>query len=688
MRILAMCAAPLAAVAVTPAEQAAAMLKRMNRSEMVQLLHGWQQLGADATHPYVGNTQGVSHLGIPWLALQDGPQGYRDGNYGKHGAAPGTSTQWPSDMTIGATWDPALAQRWGAAMAQEFYAKGANVQLGPGLNVARVPQNGRGFEYVSGEDPYLGGEIAYSSVKGIQSAKVMATAKHYILNSQETKRKSVSSAIDERTLMEIYAPPFARAVDAGVASIMCSYNKINGTYACENDFTLNTVLKGWLGFEGFVMSDWDACHSTTDSVKAGLDQEMPLKGSGTYFSEKALAKAGVTDAEVERMTRRVLTSMYAVGVIGDSQSGSYDVNATSAEHRSLAQELAVGAATLLKNDGLLPLRKGTKVAVIGELANCEAPTPSYQPWAWPPTIGCLNSGGGSGAVVPSHVVSVLEGVSAAATTVYANGSDTKAAAAAAAAADVAVVAVGTTSTEGQDRASLSLPDEQVAYVKAVAAAQKNTVVVVMSPGPLIMDWADSVSAAVMFYMPGQMQGSAVSSVLFGDANPSGKLTFTMPRVENEMQMTQAQYPGENGTATYSERLEVGYRWYNAHPEVKPMFPFGHGLSYTTFRYSDLTVSGRKLSLTLQNTGGVAGSEVVQLYLTFPAAAGEPPRQLKRFSKVPLAPGASARVSFELQPRDLSVWDVSSHSWVEVSGTFSVDVGSSVEDVRLRATLPH
>lgn len=438
------------------------------------------------------------------------------------------------------------------------------------------------------------------AINGIQSNGVIANAKHYILNNQEDHRGNMSSNIDERTLMEIYHPPFKAAVEAGVGSFMCGYNKINGDWACENDATLKR-LRDVDGFKGFVMSDWGGTHSTEAAVHAGLDQEMP--GGGFFTQEKlkgAVKNGTVAESEIDGMATHILTAMYAVGIMDTPQpTGLPDANATSAKHALLAQHLAEQAAVLLKNDrGILPLKEGASVAVIGAAANCEAPTPSFG-FGWPATIGCINSGGGSGGVAPAGVVSVKDALQQRQPYVrYANGSDTEHAAAYARVADVAIVVVGVTSSEGTDRGSLELPSDQLAYLHAVAAAQPNTIVLVMTPGSLVMDWASSVPAIMCFFLPGQAQGAAAARLLYGDVNPSGRLPVTMPMADNELGFTKEQYPGiafADGLQTnYSEKLEVGYRWYLAH-DVKPAFSFGSGLSYTTFNYSDLHVQHGTLS---------------------------------------------------------------------------------------------
>uniref|UniRef100_A0A7S2IVB9 Probable beta-glucosidase G n=1 Tax=Haptolina brevifila TaxID=156173 RepID=A0A7S2IVB9_9EUKA len=577
-------------------------------------------------------------------------------------------------------------------MGAEFKAKGANMQLGPGLNVARVPRGGRNFEYMSGEDPHLGAMMARPVVKGIQSKGVLATAKHFILNNQEDHRGNMSSNVDERTLMQIYMPPFAAAVDAGVGSIMCGYNRVNNVWACEDAWTLK-LLRRQLHFTGWVMSDWGATQSTAAAASAGLDMEMP---GGSFFTadkfRAAIGNGSLTSAAISNMATHVLTPMFAKGIMDSAQpSGRPDANATSSSHDALAVHLATAAAVLLKNEGqLLPLTRGAALAVIGPAAKCDAPKPDYG-FGWPPSIGCLNSGGGSGGVAGAHYDGILGALTPlAASVTFDEGNDARAAAATAAAADVAVVVVGSTSCEGADRSSVELPEGQLSYLRAVAAAQPRTVVVLMAPGAVAVgQWAEAVAAIVCFFLPGQAQGTAVANILSGTSNPSGRLPVTFPTVDNQVGFSRSQYPGvamPDGLQTnYAEKLAVGYRWYHA-TGTTPGFCFGHGLSYSTYTYGALQASPTGVAFTLTNSGTVAGAEVAQLYITFPSSAGEPPRQLKGFRKVLLQPGESATVTLPLGPRDFSIWDVAAHVWAGVGGVFEAEVGASSCDIRARANL--
>jgi len=690
-----------------PDERARLVVANMTIDEKLLLLHGPPtgpccQCNSSAACAYVGNVAPVPRLGIPPITMNDGPQGFRDQQH------PQTTTAWPSGLTMAASWDEDALFEWGAGMGKEFYEKGSNVQLGPGLCVARVPRNGRNFEYLSGEDPFLGYTLVKPAVRGIQSKKVVANAKHYILNNQETNRFGVSAETDERTRFEMYYPPFEGAIEADVGSFMCGYNKINGDYSCENPVTLKHDLKEVMGFKGYVMSDWGATHST--SLMRGLDMEMP---SANYMNPELIKNdmaAGITtDAGIDDAVTRILRPMFAVGVM-DEPVSTWDwknlaKNVTTEASLSSARHLSAISHVLLKNEGgVLPLSQNKKIAIIG--------------------FGSSNAvvhGGGSGSVVPSFVASPLAGVLAAAGTdanvVYDNGTDIVKAAAIASSADYAIVFAGTLSHEGGDRASLSLDDgcddwpaviagqcdgnahNQNAMIEAVAKANSKIIVVLSVPGAVVMPWSGDVAAILTNFMPGQQAGNAVADVLFGKVNPSGKLPLTFPNGENDTEITQAQWPGlpdasKPTYAYYTEKLLVGYRHYDAHNiSFTTGFPFGHGLSYTTFDYSNLKVQrnsssdgGIQVAFTVKNSGKVAGAEVAQLYLGFPGTAGEPLRQLKGFGKTKvLAAGEVQKMQLNLRQRDTSIWDVVRHGWSVVPGKYQVSIGSSSRDFRLQGS---
>jgi len=666
------------------------LLGQMTILEKVNMLHG-----ACMSCPYVGLIPGTPRLGIPPLNQHDGPQGFRNVPF-----ADGTSTSWPGAMAMAATWDPEAVYEWGSAMGREFRGKGGNVQLGPGLNLARVPVNGRNFEYLSGEDPYLGSVLAKPVVRGIQEQKVIACGKHYVGNSQEANRMDVSEDIDERTLFEMYYPPFEAAVEAGIGSMMCSYNRLNGTFSCENPLTLGH-LKNELKFQGFVMSDWGATHSP--SMHQGLDMEMPV---GSATSGLSLLGNNVQMVDIDNAVRRTLRMMFEVGVMDEPlsawNSSLFKANVSTPEHMQLARRLSADSTVLLKNqDGVLPLPRGAKLALIGFASE---------------NGRALSFGHGSGEVAPSYYVSPLAGIQEAAgdgaQVAYNNGADIAAAVQLASESDYAIVFVGGSASEGGDRGSLSLDgacetrgidgkriscdgndQEQNRLVASVARANRKTIVVASVPGAFLLPWAHDVQAVLVNFMPGQQAGNAIADVLFGKVNPSAKLPITLPNREDEVGFEEGQYPGVRrddklAHAVYSEQLLVGYRYYDAHNiSFDTGFPFGHGLTYTKWQYSGLEVAGRTVKFTVSNAGSVPGREIAQLYLTFPASAGEPPLQLKGFQKTALLEaGSSATVQMTLSERDTSIWSVAEHRWASVPGAFGVHVGSSSRDIRLRGEL--
>ena len=694
---------PWSSTKLQPADRAAKLLEAMTLDEKFLMLHGPPSGNpAQCAHPtraecaYVGNVASNSRLGIPPLNMNDGPQGFRN----PFGRLQGTSTAWPSGLTMAASWDRDAVEVWGIGMGKEFRAKGSNVQLGPGLCLARVPRNGRNFEYLSGEDPYLGYELAQSAVRGIQSQGVIANAKHWVLNNQETNRGAVYEIASERVRFEIYYPPFAGAVRAGVGSVMCSYNKVVGDlWSCEDESTLRVDLKGRLNFSGFVMSDWGATHST--SIASGLDVEMPAARymNGSMLA-KAMASGGVTRHTIDDSLLRILTPMFALGVM-DAEPSTWDyrrlqANVTTDEAVAAARHLSAASTVLLRNEGgLLPIAANAvrSLAVIGFAA----------------ANNSVVHAGGSGSVAPSYIANPLDAIRAAAaaasppiSVTYDSGADLARAAALARRVDVSIVFVQTLSGEGWDRPSLSLDDacahrpvchQQNALVAAVAAAASGRVAVVMSvPGAVLTPWRDEVAAILVNFMPGQQAGNAIADVLFGTTNPTAKLPLTFPSAPNQTALSPEQWPGlpnpkRPAYANYTEGLLVGYRYYDANG-LAPAFPFGHGLSYTAFSYADLAIEagGRAITFTLTNEGARAGAEVAQLYLEFPAAAGEPPRVLKRFVKsATLAPGESQAIVFEaLDPGfDLAIWDEHTHGWRGVKGEFGVLIGSSSRDIRLK-----
>jgi beta-glucosidase len=640
-----------------------------------------------------GHIDGTPELCIPTLVLSDAGSGVA-------GLQQGTTT-FPSGVGQAATWDPALQRQFGEALGQEAYDKGINVMLGPGMNIARIPTNGRNFEYM-GEDPFLAGKMAAAAIRGIQSNPVLAQAKHYAANNQETDRMTISAEIDDRTMREIYLPAFEASVKEGHAgSVMCAYNRLHGKYACENKELLTGYLRRDWGFDGFVTSDWGGTHSTVDSALAGLDMEMNATPAQYYADAlKAAVESGkVPMARLDEMLRQIFVPMFRFGLFDHppkSQPDAYATQAITPEHRSLARRIAEEGTVLLKNDAsVLPLGAppGRTIGVLGYGAN--------------PVGAAQTSGGGGsskGSGVPSPV-SPLEGIQQQAAAhgdkvLYADGSSQADADAVARASDVVIAFAADSEAEASDRPDLGfrpglcpfpvcvdVPLDQDAMIKAAAAANPNTVVVIEAGAPVAMPWLKDVKAVVDEWYAGIENGNAIASILYGESNPSGKLPQTFPKALADMPArTPAQYPGKDGKAVYSEGLKVGYRWFDSQG-LEPLFPFGYGLSYTSFGYSRLKVTpGRDhatVRFTLANTGARRGAEVAQVYVGFPSWTGEPPRQLKGFRKVDLENGASAPVSISLDKRAFSYWDTKTGRWRVGRGCYAIAVGGSSRSLPLR-----
>jgi beta-glucosidase len=664
---------PPSTSAQDPDSRARDIVSQMTLDEKIQELHGT----SDAQHFRV--VVGIPRLGIPDLTMSNGPAGVTNGGPGHQGRA----TALPAAISLAATWDVGLAYLYGTIVGSEASDLANGMLEAPTINIARVPQNGRTFE-AYGEDPYLVGQTSVGYIQGVQDQGVIANVKHYAGNNQETNRGSINDDIDERTLREIYLPGFEASVEQGqVWSLMCAYNKVNGPYSCENDPLMNQILKTEWGFNGFVISDFGAVHSTVPSALAGLDLEMP---TGVYFANalKAAVESGDVPMSVidDKLIRRFRT-MIVAGVF-DNPPSNQPIPAE--EDGATARQLAEEGMVLLKNDlGTLPLdaSRMQSIAVIGPYA-----------------ARAMTGGGGSAHVSPLYTVDPVPGiqnrVGPQVTVSFADGSDLDAAVALAQSADVAIVMVGDNETEGSDH-SISLGGNQDQLVPAVAAANANTVVVVKSGSAVLMPWVDSVPAILEAWYPGEEDGNAVAALLFGDFNPSGKLPLTFPRsLEDLPANTPEQYPGVNGVAHYSEGVFVGYRHYDAQ-SIDPLFAFGHGLSYTSFSYDNLVItpSGACLAenpdqtfsveLDVTNTGSYPGGEAVQLYVGMPSTDDipQPPEQLKRFQKVRLNPGDTTHVQFVLDARSLSYWDVISHGWVVAPGTYQIMIGSSSRDVRLQ-----
>ncbi len=765
------------------AKRVAQLMRHMTLSDEDTLVegHGTTNEGPNPSpNPYVFWMPGIPSLCVPKLGEEDGPAGVADGLIGV--------TQLPAGVSLAATWDDSLADQYGQVIGSEEAGKGADVNLGPTVNIDRDPRWGRSFEAFT-EDPFLNASLATDEINGVQSTGEMSQVKHFDAYNQETNRNTEADnvIVSDRTLHEIYMPAFEAAVsNANAASAMCAYSTVNGNYSCQNRYLETTTLRDLWGFPGFVTSDYGALHSTSGALD-GTDQEQPFN---TYFGtplETAVETGAIPQRVLNTMVQRILTEMFRFNLFDHPRPVTTSATVTSSAHQALGNQVADGGTVLLQNHGgTLPLSANNagNVAVIGPAASTS------------PTYG----GGGSAYVIPSSTVTPLQGLQAAAgpgthvsytqglptdtslpaipstdlspaypsggtgfgssytgtltapetgtyvlaftnqcgcyspeylslngrqliddpgtppvstfstavdliagqtyTLSISGGGESSnlswgtpsalapgfaAAVSAAKTASSAVVVVSDdTESEATDRLSLDLPSAQNELISAVAAANPHTVVVIDAGAPVAMPWLGQVASVVDAWYPGQSNGTSLADVVFGKVDPSGHLPVTFPaRLSDVPASTPAQFPGVNGQVLYSEGLDVGYRWYEA-KGLTPLFPFGFGLSYTKFAFSQLSVTPTgnggvydvRVSATITNTGHAAGGDVVQLYLGDPAQAHEPPRQLIGFQKVSLPAGSSRRVHFTITPRDTWWWDQGARGWTQSPGTYQVYVGDS------------
>jgi beta-glucosidase len=688
----------------SPSERAHSLLHAMDLSDKINMVTG-STGNPTVSYPNYGSAGVVSALPalcVPALVLNDAAAGIGDTQI--------LTTAFPDGVTQAATWDPRLLRELGNVLGAEAFAKGVNVLLGPGANILRDPLNGRGWEYY-GEDPYLTGQSVAAIIRGIQENPVVATVKHYLADDQEGTSNNnfgtVSNNVASRTMHEIELPPFEAAVRAGVGAAMCTSEQVNGVYACQDRKYLTQVLGRQFRFPGWVMSDWQAAQSTVASANAGLDMEMP---SAQYYGpalQAAVEHGLVSLPTLNGMVYRILVTMFRFGLfdhVPHEGSQAFATNASTQRSTALALQVAEEGTVLLKNaHHVLPLSGPAKrIAVIGSPASPSGATLAEQ-------------GYGSGHVpepgYPVGVVSPLQAIAARAATAgdlvtYTDGSATQEAVLAARAADVPVVFVSDVSSEGFDRPDLTPRAgtcdpvnqtgctysslDQNALVSAVAAANPNTVVVLQNGGPLVMPWLDEVKGVIENWYPGQVDGNAITPILFGDVNPSGHLPETFPRALADGPLrTPAQYPGVNGQVSHSENLLVGYRWYTAR-HIAPMFPFGFGLSYTTFRFSGLSVtqtaSGATVSVTVSNTGTRSGADIAQVYVGDPRVANEPPAQLEGYQRVALGAGQRVRVRIALSQRSFAHWSPAAGRWAVSPGCYTIMVGDSSASATLQASL--
>jgi beta-glucosidase len=644
-------------------------------------------------------TEKIADAGVPSIMLTDGPHGLRKqaGDTDHVGLANSVpATCFPPAATLGSTWDPALLEEIGAALGRESRAERVGVLLGPGLNIKRHPAGGRTFEYLS-EDPYLSGKMAAGLVRGIQSEGVGACLKHFAANNQESNRMVVDTVVDERTLREIYLTGFEIAVkESAPWTVMCSYNQINGEHAGESRRLLTEILRDEWGFDGLVMTDWLATFDRPRAIHAGLDLEMP--GShGTWDSTVAAAlDAGeLPQADLDQAATRVIDMVLrATAHDGTTGEGAASADATAASvdfaaHHAIARKAAAAGSVLLTNNGLLPLPATGRIAVIGAFAE----RPRYQ-------------GNGSSLVSPTQLDTVLEAmrthVGDHATIDYAPGYDAATgdttptliaqAVAAASQADAVIVLAGLPGrmeSEGYDRDHLRLPVGHDRLIDAVVEANAATAVVLMNGAPVEMPWAERPAAILEAYLGGQAGGSAIADILLGAAEPGGRLAESFPVKGDDIAADQ-NFPGAPTQVEYREGMYVGYRFHDA-SGVAPRFPFGHGLSYTTFAYSDLSVIHadglHTVTLTVTNTGLRAGTDVVQVYVhDVESTAHRPVKELKGFAKVALAPGESTVVRVDLDHRAFALYNVSTASWEVEAGEFEIIVAASATDVRAATTV--
>ena len=693
-----------------PDRRADMVIGQMTLDEKIQLVHGGRvERGLPSpSNGGAGWIPGIPRLGIPDINMADSAVGVTRGAQMSR-----YSTLLPSTLAEASSWDLKAAFRYGTVIGRELRDQGYNMSIGGGVNITREPRNGRNFEY-NGEDPILAGSMVGQLMKGVQSQQIMGDIKHYALNDQETGRNIGNAIIDQRSMRESDLLAFQIGLrESNAAGVMCSYNKIDGDWACENDYTLNHVLKKAFGFQGWVMSDWGGTHSTTKAALAGLDQEMP---GSQYFGDslkKAVESGEVPMARLNDMVHRILRGMFAVGVIDNPpRRRVVDVFKGLDDAQYLAEQCLV----LLKNSsGQLPLAKTVKsIAIIGSHADvgvisgggsAQVDPPGGSAVALPEQPGGRGRGPNIGVYFPDPPLQAIRAKAPQAKVAYDGGADPAAAAALAKSSDVAIVFVNQPMSEGRDAATLTLPENQDALVDAVAAANPHTIVVLETGGPVAMPWADRVSGIMAAFYPGVRGAEAIANILFGDADPSGKLAVTFPK--SDADLPHPQVPGINLAPVpppgggrgrgqlppfdipYNEGLKVGYKWYDAENK-EPLFAFGYGLSYTTFAYSGLKTSaqagGLVVTFTVKNTGKRAGAEVAEVYAALPAGTSEPPKRLVGWEKIALAPGESREVTVKVEPLFLSVFNDAKDAWQVPGGEYQVMVGGSSRSLPLKAAV--
>ena len=699
-------------------QRADMVIKEMTLDEKLQLVHGtgWGVLReGDPVDPgsnfAAGYVKGIERLGIPGVNEADSAVGARMAAYQSRYA-----TLLPSTLGAASSWDIKGAQLYGDVIGRELRAWGSNMSIGGGVDIMREPRNGRNFEYV-GEDPLLAGTMTGNLMKGLQAEHIMGDIKHYAFNDQETGRDIVSANIGKRAARESDLLAFQIAIGiADPSAVMCSYNRVNQTYSCENDYLLNEVLKKDFHFKGFVLSDWGGTHSTVKAALAGLDQEEP---EDIYFGEplkEAVQKGEVPMSRLEDMDHRILRSMFAAGII------DYPVMPRSVvdPFKGLddAQHIAEESIVLLKNtNNLLPLNASSvhSIALIGSHADAGVLSGGGSAQVDSPGGNPVDPHSGSahwGETVyfPSSPLRYIREHAPDAKVEFNSGDDAAAAANFAKNADVAIVFVNQPMHEGMDRPTLSLPDNQDALVSAVAAANPHTIVVLETGGPVSMPWADKVAGIFEAWYSGIGGGEAIANLLFGSVNPTAKLPATFAKRDADLPhpviagIDLKEVPHQVATnrgghrimhnemrlppfdVNYTEGAKVGYKWYESQ-NIQPLFPFGFGLSYTTYEYSDLKVNGdgSEVTLNVKNTGSRAGAEIAQVYASLPKAAGENYKRLVAFDRIPLAAGEAKTVTLKIDPTLLSIFDETKDGWDLLPGDYTIVAGPSSSETRLTAS---
>jgi beta-glucosidase len=698
---------------LSPEERADLVLKQMTLDEKIDLLHGngmahtgnWQMPLTHLSNGGAGYVVGVPRLGISPLYISDAAYGVRSsGENGRY------STALPSNLGAASSWDPQAACEYGALIGRELRAQGYNMTLGGGVNLTREPRNGRTFEYM-GEDPLLAGTMVGNLMKCEQAQHVVGDIKHYAMNDQETGRNIVNAVISKRAMRESDLLAFQIGLRiSNAAAVMCSYNRVNGDFSCENKYLLTDVLKHDWNFKGFVLSDWGGTHSTEKASAAGLDQEQPM---ADYFGPKlkeAVEAGRVPMSEIDDHARRVLWAEFASGVIDDPVQKSV-VDAEGG--LEIAQHLEEQSIVLLKNEkGVLPLNpaKLHRVAVIGGHADVGMISGGGSAQVDPPGGNAIAPPGQKATTWQAHIWFPTSPLKALRTELpnakveYNSGEDPDAAAELAKNSDVAIVFAYQWESEGMDLPNLSLPDNQDALIERVAAANPHTIVVLETGTAVTMPWINQVSGIVEAWYAGSSGHRAVANVLLGKVNPSAKLAMTFPKSEQDLPrpviapLSREDFGQGTGAVNgpahvqsrysvhYDEGVKVGYKWYEAEHKA-PLFPFGFGLSYTSYAYSGIKTDSaqRTVSFTVKNTGKRAGTEIAQVYAVLPEAAGEPFKRLVGWQRVSLQPGEAKTVSVVVDPLMLSIFDEQKDGWELLPGTYAILAGPSSEETPLHGT---